>query len=719
MRKARIVKRDMTYDYIDTFDVGDFPYRALNKKSLLCRGKQPKEYIYDYATFDIETTTIVNAEKPFGYMYHWQMDVAGYVITGRRWSEWVYFMSRLAEIYSINDNRRLVIYVHNLGYEFQYVRDYLEENFGGYNVFATKNRAPIRVNTPNGFEFRCSYKLTNMSLNKATLNELGVTHIKAVGDLDYKIIRTAVTPLNDAEFGYCVSDVVSLYELISMRMKNEHDNLETIPMTSTGYVRRDCRKACRKDHDYHKMFSKLIMLPHVYELLKEAGRGGNTHANRHMSGRVWSNVDSFDFVSDYPAQMLLRKYPMSKFTPYGDVESMAEFDDLLREYACLFRVTLVNVKLKDNIAMPYIPISKCWQYVRKADDSIIELRIDNGRVLSAPLLSMTITDVDYEILKRQYDWDSIAIQDMHIATYDYLPQPIRDCVMEYFKAKTDLKFAIQEEKHREDPNREKLENLTYLYAKSKNRLNGIFGMCYTDPVHQQITVNERGEWETKEPNINDALDKFHKSRNSFLYYPWGVWVTCWARLHLENLIDITGQDRTIYCDTDSSKAVGVDISSVDKFNEKIIALAEERGAYYDCNGTRFYMGIAEHENDEPIAKFKTLGAKKYVYHDKDGFHITIAGVSKAKNYDTGEYVAVEEMRCIKNFVPGFIFTRAGGNELVYNDNIGIHNITIDGCIMETASNIAMLDSTYTVGITAEYASLIDCNIYYDIEKNNT
>lgn len=719
MRKARIVKRDLTYDYIDTFNIDDFPFTLLNKKCLTCRRQHPKEYIYDYATFDIETTTIVDTGKPFGYMYHWQMDVAGYVITGRRWNEWVHFMEKLAEIYRINDNRRLVIYVHNLGYEFQYIRDYLEENFGGYNVFATKNRAPIRVNTHNGFEFRCSYKLTNMSLNKATLNELGVIHIKAVGDLDYKIIRTAETPLNDTEFGYCVSDVVSLYELIGRRLINETDNLETIPMTSTGYVRRDCRKACRKDHDYHRMFTKLIMTPYVYGLLKEAGRGGNTHANRFMSGRIWSNVDSFDFVSDYPAQMLLRKYPMSKFVPYGDIENMAEFDDLLREYACLFRVTLVNLKVRDNIAMPYIPISKCTQYIRKAEDSNIELRLDNGRVLSAPALSMTITDVDYTILKRQYNWDSIAIQDMCIANYDYLPRPIRDCVMEYFKAKTDLKFAIQEEKRRETPDREKLENLIYLYAKSKSRLNGIFGMCYTDPVHQQITINELGEWETKEPDIKSELDKFHKSRNSFLYYPWGVWVTCWARLHLEDLIGITGQDRTIYCDTDSSKAVGVDISSVDKFNEKIIALAEERGAYYDCNGTRFYMGIAEHENDEPIARFKTLGAKKYVYHDKDGFHITIAGVSKAKSYDTGEYIAVEEMRCIKNFAPGFTFSRAGGNELVYNDNVGIHNITIDGCTMETASNIAMLDSTYTVGITAEYASLIDCNIYCDIDKDST
>ena len=717
MRRVAIIRRDQTYDTIDTYDIGDFPYSDLNTKCLVCRGKNPKEYVYDFATFDIETTTITNTETPYGFMYHWQMDVAGYVISGRYWSEWLYFMEKLSDIYKINDNRRFVIYVHNLGYEFQFIRDFLQSHFGGYSVFATKSRAPIRVNTPNGFEFRCSYKLTNMSLNMATINELGVVHIKAVGDLDYKIMRTADTSLNDTEYGYCISDVVSLYEMISLRMINEHDNLETIPMTSTGYVRRDCRKACRKDPNYRKMFVKLTMSPDVYGLLKEAGRGGNTHANRFMSGRVWSSVDSFDFVSDYPAQMLLRKYPMSKFAPYGDIESMSEFNDLLGKYACLFRITLVNVKVKDNIAMPYIPISKCTQYIRKAEDSELELRLDNGRVLSAPMLSITITDVDYEILKRQYDWDKIAIQDMHIATYDYLPQPIRDTVMKYFKAKTDLKFAIQEEKHKEKPDREKLDSLNYLYAKSKNRLNGIFGMCYTDPVHKQIIINDSGEWETIKPDIGEALDKFQKSRNSFLYYAWGVWVTCWARLHLENLIDITGQDKTIYCDTDSSKAVGVNVYDVDKFNEKIIALAEELGAYYDCNGTRFYMGIAEHENDEPIARFKTLGAKKYAYHDREGFHITISGVSKAKNHDTGEYIAVEEMRCIKNFTTGFVFSKAGGNELVYNDNIGIHKITIDGCTMETASNIAMLDSTYTIGITAEYAELIGYNIYDDIDKD--
>ena len=37
--------------------------------------------------------------------------------------------------------------------------------------------------------------------------------------------------------------------------------------------------------------------------------------------------------------------------------------------------------------------------------------------------------------------------------------------------------------------------------------------------------------------------------------------------------------------------------------------------------------------------------------------------------------------------------------------------------MTTASNIGMVDSTYEIGITSEYAELIGYNIYYDIDKS--
>ena len=602
MRPACIKRFDGGEDVIETYNIHDFPYENLNTKALTCKHKKkPKYLIYTFATFDIETTTIDNGtDMPYGFMYHWQMDVGGYVVTGRRWEEWVKFMLKLVEIFKTDETRNFVVYIHNEAFEFQFIRDFLNAHFGGFHVFADQRRKPIHVTTGNGIQFRCSYKLTNMSLEKAVQNELGVVHCKAAGDLDYRIIRTADTPLVDTEYGYCVSDVVSLYELIERRLINERDNLESIPMTSTGYVRRDCRNSCRKDEDYREEFLKQEMTESVYKLLMEAGRGGNTHANRYMSGRVWHDVDSFDVASSYPAQMFLRKFPVSKFTPYGEIESVTEIYGLLSEYACLFRVIFTGLEVRDNIGMPYIAISKATARSK-------HVTLDNGRVLSVinredrendrGYIALTLTDVDFQIIKEQYTWDDMSISDMHIATYGFLPEALLSQVMAYFKAKTELKDKIKEAEEREAE--EEAANLAYLYAKSKNRLNGIFGMCYTNPVHNVISINEDGEWIEDEPEIADALKKYWKSRNSFLVYAWGVWITAWARRHLEDLFNALGQDKVIYGDTDSGKAVDVDISKIDALNTKVMALADKRGAYCDYNGTRYYMGVYEHENKVP------------------------------------------------------------------------------------------------------------------------
>ena len=159
----------------------------------------------------------------------------------------------------------------------------------------------------------------------------------------------------------------------------------------------------------------------------------------------------------------------------------------------------------------------------------------------------------------------------------------------------------------------------------------------------------------------------------------------------------------MYCDTDSSKAVGADIEAIEKVNREIADLARERGAFASVGGKDYYMGVYEHENKEPIKEFKTLGAKKYAYDDNKGLHCTISGVSKK--------LGAEELQTIDNFKIGFVFRDAGGMELYYNDNVGIHQETVNGCTFTTASNVAMIDGTYTIGITEEYAELIGANIY--------
>lgn len=697
MRQVNIVRADGGYDRACALEVSEFPFFVLPEGTRRAKNKKVT-YMTTFAVFDIEATTIQPDpdKSPEGFMYHWQMNIGGVIVYGRRWEEWLELMEMIATWLDLNEYKRMVVYVFNLGYEFQFIKDFMMERWGRLDVFAAKRRAPIYVLTEKGFEFRCAQKLTNMSLYAATINEYGVEHPKAKGDLDYDIQRTADTYLNDTEFGYTISDVVSLYELIENRMRNESDTLDTIPLTSTGYVRRDARINCKADRHYRdRVFLRQKMSKDVYILLKEAGRGGNTHANRFMSCQIWRGVDGLDAASMYPAMQILFKFPMDKFSYYGPVNTVEEFEELLSKYACLFRVILTKVKIKKNVQIPYIASAKL---MGRGSGS----RYDNGRLLESEWIGLTVTDIDWKIIASQYDYDEISISDMHIASYGYLPQPIIDTVMEYFKKKTQLKAMIKREK---DP--EEKKNLQYLYDRSKAKLNAVFGMSYTDPVRPELPF-EDGEWkEPQIPDIDGALEKFYKSRNSFMVYAWGVWTTCHARAHLQRILDITGEN-TIYCDTDSDKAIidGPTMKKIDALNKEIIALCEERGAYADAEGKRYYMGVFELETaKEKYARFATMGAKKYCYEDSSGFHITIAGVEK-------EAGAIE-MGSIENFKPGFIFKKAGGRTLYYNE-AKPHYIEVDGCKMLTASNIGMTGSTYELGLTDEYASLLGINVYKEL-----
>ena len=274
MRLAHVKRRDEEIDLIPAYTVDDVPM-DFPKSAIKCK-KKKWSYVLPIAAFDIEATTIP-AEVPWGFMYHWQICINGTCVYGRRWEELKALFDNLIEYFELSAERRLVIYIMNMGYEFQFMKDFLAEWYGDLKVFAAQKRKPIRIETDVGLEFRCAYKLTNMSLLKFTQNEISCIHPKAVGDLDYKKIRTANTYLNDEEFGYCISDVLGLWESIIGLMQSEHDNSETIPMTNTGYVRRDCRRACRNTPHYRdKVFKKNLLTKDIYNMLREEARGGDT-----------------------------------------------------------------------------------------------------------------------------------------------------------------------------------------------------------------------------------------------------------------------------------------------------------------------------------------------------------------------------------------------------------------------------------------------------------
>lgn len=663
------------------YNINNFDYSLISKAKNQRRkkgnqGKRNNKRVYKdiICAFDIETTN--DRESVQAFMYVWQFQFNDITIMGRTWNEFITMLQRMAE--QLNRDQYIVIFVHNLSFEFQFLRGIYD--FTKEEVFAVDSRKVLKCEMFNHFELRCSYLQTNMSLNEFT-HKMGVQDVKLSGeDFDYSKARYPWTPLTDQELQYCINDVKGLVEAMRIQMDLEHDTFYTLPLTSTGYVRRDVKAAMRH---YNRQDLK-DMLPdyNVFCMLRESFRGGNTHSNRYYTNCILHDVHSNDYASSYPNVQINCRFPMSAWIR----EDGMDLDRcLLKIYkhkrACLMRVKLFDVKLKDPMwGAPYLAKAKC-RNIKNCEN-------DNGRVLSAEYLETTLTDIDFKIILDEYEFSWIEFEDFYHCRYGLLPKQLRETVLEYFRRKTELKGVSGEELY---------------YMKAKNKLNSVYGMSVQSPVKQSIDFEH--DFILRNDDETELLNAANKK--AFMSYAWGVWTTAHARAELEEAIKMCG-DRFVYCDTDSVKYLGsIDF---DSFNAKKKRRSEENGAVAtDPAGVKHYLGVMEHDAD--YSEFATMGAKKYAYRYPDGkLGITIAGVNKSKGADE-----LEAAGGLSAFKEGFVFKKAGGTESIYNDVPAVDHIIREGREIPITSNLYIKDSEYTLGVTGEYYRILQhANVWREI-----
>lgn len=646
------------------------------------RGKHGYALYNIPCAFDIETTTIADTHwkekklRPIAFMYHWQFCFDRTVIFGRTWEQFQALLTFLKTTLQLSDNLRLPIYVHNLGYEFQYMHNFIEIS----DIFATQERKPLRV-TGGGFEWRCSWKLSNMSLQKWCENSEGCTHYKLDGDkFDYNKIRTPSTPMTEYEEGYCFNDVYGLCECLRAAM--QEDNLLTIPMTSTGYVRRDFKKAVLSNRHNAWLFKQSRMTAEEYLLCRECLSGGVTHANRYKADEIIEDVWSADYGSSYPFVMCTEKYPVGKWHK-GMPRDYSELLSMCDRYACMMEIEFFYINLKSNHPVPYISLSKCKEHK--------DVVIDNGKIIAATYIKTCILSVDLDVIDKLYHYDSYNILRFYYARKDYLPLEYRQQLFHYFVPKTGLKG---------------IDEKVYEYLKSKNKLNGAYGMIISDIVHAPITYNGV-EWKTEqltEKEIDEKLARYYSRHGNWLIYQQGVFVPAYARRNLYLLFDITGKD-TVYGDTDSDKFVGKEhIDEIMKLNKMLMEKALSMDIVLQARTKDGQLSTAgQVEIDEHYARFKTLGAKKYAYDklDKNGnmkFGITVSGMHKEKG--------AKSVGSLENFNLGETYHDIGRSTMFFNDTDEIFEITVNGDTFTTSSNVAAVDTTYTLGISDEYSDII-------------
>lgn len=651
----------------DIYNINDFPYDKY--LSEVTAYKYGKSVINIPCAFDIETTNI-KCETPYAFMYLWQICINDTVCMGRTWNELLIFFDRLIDGLQLSKSRKIVIYIHNFSFEFQFMRSFFQFT----KIFARAKRKPIKAECYDGaIEFRCSYFLSNMSLQKFCENSRNCIHYKLDGEqFDYKKMRTPLTKLEEYELAYAYNDVRGLCECIADRLQD--DNLFTIPITSTGYVRREYRIAMQKNSNNFYNFIRGRLTERQYILLREAFRGGNTHANAIYSGDIINNVQSFDLSSSYPAAMFIDKFPARGFLQ-GNPEKLEDY--IRNDYACLIYAKFVNVSQKISYGVPYIDVA----HMRNIDGKIYA---DNGRLLRIEgSFEMALTDIDYTIIKNTYNIESIYCGEVHIAEYGYLSEDFRKKLLEYFTNKCKLKGKDE-----------------YLYAKEKNKVNASFGMMVTDIAQSTIYINDEGQWEEETPSISDALEKYYSNKKSFLSYQHGVWCTANARKRLQEMLDTIGID-VVYCDTDSIKCINDHRNDFTAKNEDIIKkiksaplapIVEVEGKIYTC-GTWEYEGIAD--------KFITLGAKKYATEKNGKITTTVAGLGKKEGSEE-----LLRGKGLEDFKIGKVFVDSGRLTAYYNDELERRTITVNGEKIVTGANVCLLETTYELGVTDEYYGVI-------------
>lgn len=665
-------------------------------------------------TFDIETTSylildgkVIPAIKYLeltedeqeraefkSCMYIWMFSINDIVYYGRTWEELRAFLIRL----DYYNSAKKIVFIHNLAFEFQY----LKSVFRFKNVIARKKHKVMRCEMEDyNIELHCSYMMSNCALK--LLPKIFMLPVeKKVGDLDYTLIRTPATELTEKELGYCEYDCLVVYEYIKRELET-YGRVDKIPITSTGHVRRELKERISKDWDYKNKVKKSINInPHIYNLLQDAFAGGYTHANYIYANEILKNIESWDFTSSYPYILVSHQFPSTEFSECN----IKNASQMLKRFAYIIVVEFTNIKSKyfNN----FISASKCT--------NIYNAVYDNGRIIQAEKITMTLTDIDFYFLLDTYKYDSYEIKESYYSVYDYLPKQFIEFVLEKYVNKTKYK---------------NVEGMEVEYAKEKNKFNALYGMSVTNMIRDEVIFDNEKDWYERALENKEIIEKLNEEKKkAFLSFSYGVWVTAYARSNLlKNVIQL--DEYVVYCDTDSMKLKeGYNKKVIEDYNKfvinklkhvsKLLDIPYEKFSPKDSKGEKHILGVFD--NDGKYDEFITQGAKKYAYTkwiDKEKIkedtnvqeikgnkakvlEITVAGVPKS---------GALGLKNLSEFKDDFVFDfkYTNKNLLIYCEN------QEKCCIIDykgkeyqvtDKTGCCIVPTTYVLGKALEYADLI-------------
>lgn len=333
-----------------------------------------------------------------------------------------------------------------------------------------------------------------------------------------------------------------------------------------------------------------------YKMCEEAFQGGFTHGNRRYLGDTLYNVKSYDLTSAYPSVMLVKKFVYS----YCELITSDEFNTYYNsktktidneKYGFLMKCKFKNVTSKEEIST--ISFSK----TRNAKD----VKLDNGRILSASEFEITIIDTDLNVLNKFYNWESIEFIKILKGEKRYLLLSDLLTTSGLYTEKSIKKKEVKINKG--TPLEAECEDKLKF---AKTLLNAIYG-CSAMNIRKYTDAETYSEFITKLKS---------NERNDVSVFAIGMQVTSYVREQILTMIAKMTGEYFVYSDTDSIKFLDTEDNEIEnmflntniemqnELNESLkrtkidYSKWDEMPNQFDLDGV-YYM-------------FKTIGAKRYI-----------------------------------------------------------------------------------------------------------
>lgn len=688
---------------------------------LLKRNFNDKYYYNEIMVLDTETSH--TRDNSVCWVCSIQVLFLGNYYLFRKPSEFIEFLQNLTSEYELTPNKQIVCYIHNASYDMEYLRPWLYKYIGKAEgeemteLFTGSHK--MLYECFQGFEFRCSYRLSGKSLEQWG-EDLNVEHKKKSGTYDYDKIIYQDSILTETEQEYMKYDVLSLYECLQKQFELYDDNITTVPYTKTGYVRRDIKKRYKCNGIGNKKLKKKLSAKNrekfrkrkptveVYKTMNELKNGAITHGNRFYRNKkivVPQGKKGFhiDLCSAYPSVICAYRFPCSEWVqkPIHKIETILK---MTNDFAFMVKIRFKDVKLKQGVTLPFMQTYKAYngrcEGWRHLDD--------NGRILMTEGQHvMVVSDLMLAIIYEQYDFE-YCIEEVYASYKDYLPNYIVDTTKKYFYDKTKFKKILKQYEKEYGENHEKTIQANVELIQSKSLINAVFGCLYEDICKDSFSLDTmlfefiKDNKHKSDEEIQAQIDKHYKSHMKWSEMQFGWYTTELVKKQIYDAVKIIGYDNFIYSDTDSIYFLGESEKIINDINIELRKIADDTNAYIEYEGNREYLNYFDFEQN--FKEFKFLHSKCYAYTtEHDEFITVIAGVCKTNglkqnnpNYQSREMellniVGYKNFEKIKdfskaydNFSNGFIFKNCGGTTSKYVQH-EVATVDIDGHSTEVAN----------------------------------